>query len=83
MAGAKLSQEEVSKAVYTIFREAGIEDQDCLTLKDFQYVMLKEHRDSFAKAQLSLPGIRQRNFYIAILTAYIGDGVSNPQIFHW
>ncbi|CAK8698108.1 unnamed protein product [Clavelina lepadiformis] len=57
MAGAKLSQEEVSKAVDTIFREAGIEDQDCLTLKDFQYVMLKEHRDSFAKAQLSLPGV--------------------------
>ena len=57
MAGVKLSSEEIDVAVETIFRETGIENKQAITLEDFQYVMLKEHRDSFAKAQLSLPGL--------------------------
>ena len=56
LAGVKLKAEEISTAVETIFRETGIENKQSITLEDFQYVMLKEHRDSFAKAQLSLPG---------------------------
>lgn len=56
MAGVKLNAEEINQAVETIFRETGIENKESITLEDFQFVMLKEHRDSFAKAQLSLPG---------------------------
>ena len=62
MAGVKLSADEINVAVETIFRETGIENKKSITLEDFQYVMLKEHRDSFAKAQLSLPGKIQPNF---------------------
>ena len=56
MAGVKLQPEEIEKAVKTIFEETGIKNQTELSLKQFQNVMLKEHRDSFALAQLSLPG---------------------------
>ena len=52
-----MKPEEVDQAVETIFRETGIENKPGITLKDFQYVMLKEHRESFEQAQLSLPGI--------------------------
>ena len=51
-----MKAEEIDVAVETIFRQTGIEDKPVLTLKDFQYVMLKEHRESFEHAQLSLPG---------------------------
>jgi len=58
MAGAKLGSEEVDAAVEAIFREAGVgEGKDCLTLQDFTYAMLKEHRDAFENAQLSVPGM--------------------------
>ena len=53
-----MSREDIDGAVATIFREAGIERKEALTLEDFQYVMLKEHRESFEMAQLSLPGKR-------------------------
>ena len=58
MAGVKMKADEIGAAVETIFRETGIENRESITLEEFQYVMLKEHRDSFAKAQLSLPGYK-------------------------
>lgn len=57
MAGAKVGANDIDAAVETIFKEAGVgQDKDCLTLEDFTYVMLKEHRDAFECAQLSIPG---------------------------
>ena len=51
-----MKADEVDVAVETIFRQTGIENKPGITLADFQYVMLKEHRESFEQAQLSLPG---------------------------
>ena len=51
-----MNAEELEVAVETIFRETGVENKPGLSLEDFQYVMLKEHRESFEQAQLSLPG---------------------------
>uniref|UniRef100_H2ZJI9 NAD(P)H oxidase (H2O2-forming) n=1 Tax=Ciona savignyi TaxID=51511 RepID=H2ZJI9_CIOSA len=56
MAGANL----VSAAVSTIFKEAGIgEEKDSLTLEDFTYVLLKDHREAFESSELSMPGIEE------------------------
>ncbi|XP_078488222.1 dual oxidase 2 isoform X1 [Ciona intestinalis] len=58
MAGANLGPDEVSAAVSTIFKEAGIgENKDSLTLEDFTYVLLKDHREAFESSELSMPGI--------------------------
>jgi len=56
IASVKMEAEELEVAVETIFRETGVENKSGLTLEDFQYVMLKDHRESFEQAQLSLPG---------------------------
>uniref|UniRef100_F6S5Z8 NAD(P)H oxidase (H2O2-forming) n=1 Tax=Ciona intestinalis TaxID=7719 RepID=F6S5Z8_CIOIN len=57
MAGANLGPDEVSAAVSTIFKEAGIgENKDSLTLEDFTYVLLKDHREAFESSELSMPG---------------------------
>ena len=51
-----MKADEIDVAVETIFRQTGIEHKPGITLEDFQYVMLKEDRESFEHAQLSLPG---------------------------
>lgn len=47
---------DLDVAIEAIFRESGVGDDDCLTLEKFTHAMLKDHRDVFASAKLSLPG---------------------------
>uniref|UniRef100_H2ZJJ0 NAD(P)H oxidase (H2O2-forming) n=1 Tax=Ciona savignyi TaxID=51511 RepID=H2ZJJ0_CIOSA len=68
---------EVSAAVSTIFKEAGIgEEKDSLTLEDFTYVLLKDHREAFESSELSMPGIEEYVKDLVMQTNFKTTGIT-------
>nr|XP_039267420.1 dual oxidase 1-like isoform X1 [Styela clava] len=59
MASYRSEGDEIEEAIEAIFRQCGVGDKESLTEEIFTNVLMKDHRDAFARAKLNLPGVKQ------------------------